>query len=587
MQENLWQNNWHWILILLLGLAALVFGYIGYSIHTAIYLTGRTRLDILYMTLQLFFLTAEPLTRPLPWQLEVARFLAPIIPAWAGLKALTILFRDQLAMLRLRFMRNHVVICGLGRKGTQLLKDMRRYGESVVAIERDGDNEYITTCREFGGVVIAGNGTDETILQKANLHRARLLVAICGRDGINIDIAVTAYQLIRKMKRARPRSIRCMIHVVDIKFKSLLSGHSIITAGDDPFEAMIFSVYRNAARHLFSEYPPDRGLITANDPRVVQLVVIGLGQMGEEVILQAAKIGHLANMGKIQIRVIDRDAEILGADFLNRYAQFEKTCEIEFMPGDIDDPTVCDKINDYSQTSNTITSIIICLDKNSQNMTAALNIHKKVESRSVPIYVRLSYDGGFATLLGGPNPPDEFKDRIMPFGTTAKTCTSDQILLESLDRLAAAIHKDYFIKRKAARLERPADDPRMQPWEQLNQNYKESNRQQADHIPIKLNAIGCYSTYGPGTGEQVMAFTDDEVELMAEMEHVRWCAERFLAGWVPGPDDPEKKSNPHLIPWRDLPDEIKEYDREAVINIPAVLARLNGKIYRKPSNEEN
>ena len=45
------------------------------------------------------------------------------------------------------------------------------------------------------------------------------------------------------------------------------------------------------------------------------------------------------------------------------------------------------------------------------------------------------------------------------------------------------------------------------------------------------------------------AFTPEEVERLAEMEHERWLAERRALGWTPGPRDPQKKTNPNLVPW--------------------------------------
>ena len=61
------------------------------------------------------------------------------------------------------------------------------------------------------------------------------------------------------------------------------------------------------------------------------------------------------------------------------------------------------------------------------------------------------------------------------------------------------------------------------------------------------------------------------------MEHARWNAERWLAGWRLGKKDLIKKTSPWLLPWEELPDEIKEFDRQAVREIPLRL-----KISRNP-----
>jgi hypothetical protein len=70
----------------------------------------------------------------------------------------------------------------------------------------------------------------------------------------------------------------------------------------------------------------------------------------------------------------------------------------------------------------------------------------------------------------------------------------------------------------------------------------------------------------------VAKFAPSEVELMAEMEHRRWNAERWLAGWRYGtPSNKARRINENLVPWDDLPDSIKKYDRETVQDIPALV----------------
>ncbi|MBV8378313.1 MAG: hypothetical protein JO279_15050 [Verrucomicrobia bacterium] len=66
------------------------------------------------------------------------------------------------------------------------------------------------------------------------------------------------------------------------------------------------------------------------------------------------------------------------------------------------------------------------------------------------------------------------------------------------------------------------------------------------------------------------------------MEHARWTAERKLAGWQyrPGEKSEEKKTSPYLVHWDELEENIKEYDRDAVRNIPRYLEMVKERIYR-------
>ena len=79
-----------------------------------------------------------------------------------------------------------------------------------------------------------------------------------------------------------------------------------------------------------------------------------------------------------------------------------------------------------------------------------------------------------------------------------------------------------------------------------------------------------------------MTFTDAEVELLGEMEHGRWNAERLSFGWRLGPHkDVERKISPYLVSWSELPEEIRKWDRETVLRIPAYLAEIGLEIRRE------
>ena len=121
----------------------------------------------------------------------------------------------------------------------------------------------------------------------------------------------------------------------------------------------------------------------------------------------------------------------------------------------------------------------------------------------------------------------------------------------------------------------------MRPWEELSEDLRESNRQQADDITAKLRAIGCEPRPAAEREPAAFVFTQVEVEKLAEMEHERWVAERRAAGWMAGPErDTERKITPYLVPYAELPEEVKEWDRQAVRAIPEVLAATGFELYR-------
>jgi ryanodine receptor 2 len=64
------------------------------------------------------------------------------------------------------------------------------------------------------------------------------------------------------------------------------------------------------------------------------------------------------------------------------------------------------------------------------------------------------------------------------------------------------------------------------------------------------------------------------LELLAENNHDVWAATRLAQGWTYGParDDPARK-HPCLVPYDELPEKEKEYDRKTVVEtLKAILS---------------
>lgn len=147
------------------------------------------------------------------------------------------------------------------------------------------------------------------------------------------------------------------------------------------------------------------------------------------------------------------------------------------------------------------------------------------------------------------------------------------------EALARAIHERY---REYQRGIKHPDDPALQPWEALAEPLRESNRQQADEIGATLLAIGCGVRPAAEQAITRFIFSDEEVENMTVLAHEQWVAERRRAGWVSGPErDVTRMISPYLlVTYGDLPEDIKEMDRQTVRAIPEVLAAVGLEVYR-------
>ena len=147
---------------------------------------------------------------------------------------------------------------------------------------------------------------------------------------------------------------------------------------------------------------------------------------------------------------------------------------------------------------------------------------------------------------------------------------------ETCDAISQGIH-DAYRRNKS----QPSADPSMADWAHLRDDLKNSNRDQANHIFEKLREIGCTVEPVASGGPMPFEFSPQEIERLAEMEHGRWNAERLLDGWRYGPSkNLARKISPYLVPWAELPDSVKEWDRDAVMEIPVLLAKVGMHICR-------
>lgn len=71
-------------------------------------------------------------------------------------------------------------------------------------------------------------------------------------------------------------------------------------------------------------------------------------------------------------------------------------------------------------------------------------------------------------------------------------------------------------------------------------------------------------------------------EKIAENVHENWAMGRIADGWIYGETrDDEKKMTPCLIPYSELPEEEKEYDRRTALQTLKTIIALGYTIEKK------
>jgi voltage-gated potassium channel len=107
------------------------------------------------------------------------------------LDLMDVLWRRR-TLKKVKKMRNHVIICGAGRTGGQVVEELLMAGETFVVVERDRDK-----VRELHEMlpdlqIIEGDATVDHFLEDAGIREARGLIASLSADTDNLFVCLTA-----------------------------------------------------------------------------------------------------------------------------------------------------------------------------------------------------------------------------------------------------------------------------------------------------------------------------------------------------------------------------------------------------------
>lgn len=159
-------------------------------------------------------------------------------------------------------------------------------------------------------------------------------------------------------------------------------------------------------------------------------------------------------------------------------------------------------------------------------------------------------------------------------------CRRMKVRLTAQDRLIDSLsgYSSSEIIEDLARAIYAGADPSL-PWHELPQEPKESARAQARQIGEQLAAVSCVMVpafdFAPA-----FEFGEEEVEVLARLEHERRLAERRVQG-------PEGRTRPGLVPWDELPGQERAKKLHAAWKIPGMLAAVGLQVVRDETAQDD
>ena len=584
-----------------LGIATLVSGLAAYALDAGEpdQLGGfRALVNAVFNVTGLLFLNGPADPHPEHWLLDAARLLA-VATATTGIAFVIVsLYRDGADWLKLRFLGwraagSHVVICGLGRVGNQLVQDLcsGEHGgpKEVVVVEIDPANSRVAECRNSGATVLIGDAREPDVRRRARLERAAEVFIVTGVDAVNLDIAEEVRSDLEGRAGLAGHVVQCFTNVL---------GHTLALAADGnlPLRATggqtgtgvafhIFNTDVTAARQLLlddewglARRPPESQSARANrvptgPDEVAYYIVFGFGPMGQTVALQMARLAHFPNLKRLRLTIVDRfdgDPTALRhrLEFLDRH------------------PGFCPEALDLEQ------HILHASDPDGWGSREARPIKAWRIDEPEAVAVEYAVNAEFVDLPTGVDAPDlldALLRRIQPAKKAARPCVGvifcfeeDRDNFEAALRLQTALrtlHADgaigesfplyaYIADEQGLRdlLHRKRGDPLypIQPfglrdevaghpkitrielrrmakavhemyggdtsWEELEAAMRASNEDAAAHGDIKLDALK-WQAAPRGPADAPPTLPGPVPDDVAWMEHNRWMGERLAAGW--------------------------------------------------------
>jgi len=101
-------------------------------------------------------------------------------------------FRTRKIMKRIESLSDHVIVCGAGRTGRQVVRELVAAGVSHVVIERDPERAEDVRELDEDALVLEEDATRDETLEQAGIDTARGLVAALSADTDNLFVCLTA-----------------------------------------------------------------------------------------------------------------------------------------------------------------------------------------------------------------------------------------------------------------------------------------------------------------------------------------------------------------------------------------------------------
>jgi len=601
--------RYFWLITALLLIASAI----GWAQYLAIHSFNNvapnkfTIWDIMLLTIMLAPQKAPPVWgSDVPILLNVGRVFLPFV-FLGGIFKVTLLRSATERVVNqwfARTFRGHAVVCGLSQAGFALVIEQLRRGRWVVLVDVKSAPSNLSLLQQSIATlprsvqsrfaIVEGDGASTDTLKLAGVGHAVAVYAVTNDDFVNLDIATAARASVSTASggKAGPK--------VHVHFKDYLTRDPL----NEDFR--LFDSRALAGRQMVNQYPADASwLATRNFERGPHAVVVGLGNLGEQVILQLARTAHYACGKRMTVTIIDKRANAVGGVLFERYPMLAPDATPDSLGLHNDEgnamtlPLVAihlveTSIDAFCQNGFAAAcanhgipgAVYICLgndietDRVSKAVSIALeratHLISTSDSPAPPCMVvkpmrRLSPMRRSADDLNGALRDTSLRVRAAEIDVLRAAAVA--VITSDLELAAERTHNEYLAFSK----ERNIATADVRPWESLDEEARQMNYNTTDHHLVRLREMGinvCALDFVDGrlsVGAKPLADAKSYLglhrESFADAEHRRWVSDKLFLGWrytAGGRNIKAAKLNCSLVGYERLSEDAKQYDRDNV-----------------------
>ncbi|WP_298497685.1 RyR domain-containing protein [uncultured Maritimibacter sp.] len=552
----------------LLGLAVLlgVAGYLlvmpfGQATGPGQFLLMLT--DAAYLTARMFILEdpddlgGQGSTLAL-WMIGVARLLVPLALAGYAVTVSERLWRPLLTAFEARRLSDHYVIFGWDAYATELARDLRHEGVPMaIMVPPDEDADAVRRTLGQDVIVMQGDIYDRRSWSRIRMMAARAIVVFASDlELLRIVETFRDFEPTRFDRDIDPETpTRVFLRVTSRSLKRQLIVRQGLFASSKRFRFEPFNIEELSARTFFHK----RNLfLDAKNAGHAGLhwVFVGWSDSLSALSEQLVKVSPFPGLRPPRITVFARDMNRVRAqigDVLGPVQGYVRWAVHEWAAGGVLPPMAELRI---ASDEAPLMGVFLASGEAS-DLTRALALESAMDQGRVPrapIWIERAHESEIAETLS----------RAGVESAPRRPVLTATMLFGSLDRAARGFHEAYTTYAKQSN-----------PWEDLDENFRNANRRAADHAKTKLEALGLTEKVNSNMSEaDLRKLVEANLEPLAMVEHDSWSIDRLFNGWQYGPErDDTARLHPSLIPYEELDQYQKDLDRWQVEQLPKIVGK--------------